>query len=247
MADKGKKKITIKPITFRDTFPIPAIGQLSLDETCPRTVTNSLKEKGYTLGGSLGKGSFGKVYKCIEDATGQAFVCKITLTRKNDIEMAIREMDIMKGLSAHPNLVAWKDGISDAHAIVIVVELCQGGTLWDHMKNKVSYTEEFYPPSFVRSLEEAHEKLKSSLKLKERGWDIENYETSKQRRELDHMFERLKEEKVKVEEQLKMKSSLFNQLEENYEMLRVKENEWGIEKRAFCGEISILERKLDSL
>ncbi|KAM0046567.1 hypothetical protein Hdeb2414_s0009g00317971 [Helianthus debilis subsp. tardiflorus] len=60
------------------------------------------------------------------------------------------------------------------------------------------------------------------------------------------MFERLKEEKVKVEEELKMKSGLFNQFEENYEMLRnrlrVKENE----KRAFCGEILILERKLDS-
>ncbi|XP_035838046.1 uncharacterized protein At4g38062-like [Helianthus annuus] len=60
------------------------------------------------------------------------------------------------------------------------------------------------------------------------------------------MFEWLKEEKVKVEEELKMKSGLFIQLEENYEMLRnrlhVKENE----KHAFCGEISILERKLDS-
>lgn len=69
-------------------------------------------------------------------------------------------------------------------------------------------------------MEEAHEKLKSSLKLKEREWDIETYETSKQIRELDHMCERLKQDKVKLKKQLKVKSGLFKQLEENYQMLR---------------------------
>ncbi|KAJ0895967.1 putative protein kinase CAMK-CDPK family [Helianthus annuus] len=154
MADKGKEKITIEPITFKNISHVPRVPSKTRPrtipgETRPRTIeANSLKEKGYTLGGVLGKGSFAKVYKCIEDATGQAFVCKIMLTRKNDIEMAIREMDIMKGLPTHPNLVAWKDGFSDAHAIVIVMELCQGGTLLDYMKNKVSCTEEFSVPEF---------------------------------------------------------------------------------------------------
>ncbi|XP_076883016.1 calcium-dependent protein kinase 14-like [Bidens hawaiensis] len=149
MADKGQGnkvfvKDVIEPLTFSHGTHT-AIGQLSREKDL-RT-PKLLKEKGYTLGGVLGKGSFAKVYKCTENETGQVFGCKIT--RKigkldEDIEMANTELEIMKGLPVHPNLVAWKDGFNDERTIVILMELCEGGTLFDQMKNKVSPTEEFH-------------------------------------------------------------------------------------------------------
>nr|XP_043625458.1 uncharacterized protein At4g38062-like [Erigeron canadensis] len=99
-------------------------------------------------------------------------------------------------------------------------------------------------------LVEAHEKLQNSLKLKEKQWDAEKYDRDLKEKNLEHMYESLKTEKVKVEEQLKLKISQLSQLEENFQMLKntlhVKQKEWHVEKLDYLGEISILERKLDS-
>ncbi|KAI3773895.1 hypothetical protein L1987_48434 [Smallanthus sonchifolius] len=69
-------------------------------------------------------------------------------------------------------------------------------------------------------------------------------------RERGDMFEKLEEEKVKLEEQLKWKNEQFKHLEEAHEKLRsklcAKEKEWDMERCSFFDDISTLETKLDS-
>ncbi|WVZ57479.1 hypothetical protein U9M48_007859 [Paspalum notatum var. saurae] len=98
----------------------------------------------YTLGRQLGEGLFGTTYLCTEITTGCQYACKSILKTKfqnmQDIEDARREIQIMHYLSGQKNIVNIKDAYEDEEAVHIVMELCEGGELYDRIK-KGSYSE----------------------------------------------------------------------------------------------------------
>ncbi|KAL9260502.1 Calcium-dependent protein kinase 8-like protein [Drosera capensis] len=99
----------------------------------------------YDLGRELGKGEFGITYLATELTTGERHACKsiskMKLRTDVDIEDVRREVEIMKHLPKHPNIVTLKDTYEDDEAVHIVMELCEGGELFDRIVARGHYTE----------------------------------------------------------------------------------------------------------
>ncbi|KAG6792835.1 hypothetical protein POTOM_001994 [Populus tomentosa] len=99
----------------------------------------------YDLGRELGRGEFGVTYLCTDINTGEKFACKSISKKKLrtavDIEDVRREVEIMKHLPAHPNIVSLKASYEDDSAVHIVMELCEGGELFDRIVARGHYTE----------------------------------------------------------------------------------------------------------
>lgn len=99
----------------------------------------------YDLGRELGRGEFGVTYLCTDVNNGEKFACKSISKKKLrtavDIEDVRREVQIMKHLPKHPNIVSLKDTYEDDSAVHIVMELCEGGELFDRIVARGHYTE----------------------------------------------------------------------------------------------------------
>ncbi|KAL3529898.1 hypothetical protein ACH5RR_009220 [Cinchona calisaya] len=99
----------------------------------------------YDLGGELGRGEFGVTYLCTDVDAGDKYACKSISKKKLrtavDIEDVRREVEIMKHLPKHPNIVTLKDTYEDDDAVHIVMELCEGGELFDRIVARGHYTE----------------------------------------------------------------------------------------------------------
>ncbi|CAL5423839.1 unnamed protein product [Camellia sinensis] len=99
----------------------------------------------YDLGRELGRGEFGITYLATDVETGDKFACKSISKSKLrtavDMEDVRREVEIMKHLPKHPNIVSLKDSYEDDDAVHIVMELCEGGELFDRIVARGQYTE----------------------------------------------------------------------------------------------------------
>ncbi|KAG6743849.1 hypothetical protein POTOM_052552 [Populus tomentosa] len=110
-----------------------------------RDPTGKEIEQRYELGRELGRGEFGITYLCTDRETGENFACKSISKKKLrtavDIEDVRREVEIMKHMPRHPNLVTLKDTYEDDSAVHLVMELCEGGELFDRIVARGHYTE----------------------------------------------------------------------------------------------------------
>ncbi|GJT19731.1 calcium-dependent protein kinase 26 [Tanacetum coccineum] len=99
----------------------------------------------YTLGQKLGQGQFGTTYLCTENSTGINYACKSISKRKliskEDVEDVRREIQIMHHLAGHKNIVTIKGAFEDPLYVHIVMELCNGGELFDRIIQRGQYTE----------------------------------------------------------------------------------------------------------
>ncbi|KAL5981993.1 Calcium-dependent protein kinase 14 [Asimina triloba] len=99
----------------------------------------------YDLGRELGRGEFGITYLCTDKTGGEVLACKSISKKKLrtavDIEDVRREVEIMKHLPKHPNIVSLTDAYEDDNAVHIVMELCEGGELFDRIVARGHYTE----------------------------------------------------------------------------------------------------------
>uniref|UniRef100_A0A0V0IPX3 non-specific serine/threonine protein kinase n=1 Tax=Solanum chacoense TaxID=4108 RepID=A0A0V0IPX3_SOLCH len=102
-------------------------------------------EATYELGRELGRGEFGVTYLSTDKVSGDVYACKSISKKKLrtrvDIEDVRREVEIMKHLPKHPNIVTLKDTYEDDNAVHIVMELCEGGELFDRIVARGHYTE----------------------------------------------------------------------------------------------------------
>ncbi|KAL0337970.1 UNVERIFIED_CONTAM: Calcium-dependent protein kinase [Sesamum calycinum] len=75
----------------------------------------------YELGRELGRGEFGITYLCTDKSNGEVFACKSISKKKLrtrvDIEDVRREVEIMRHLPKHPNIVSLKDTYEDDNAV----------------------------------------------------------------------------------------------------------------------------------
>ncbi|KEH24280.1 calmodulin-domain kinase CDPK protein [Medicago truncatula] len=99
----------------------------------------------YKLGDELGKGKFGTTSLCLEKSTRKTYACKaipkVKLFRENDIEDVRREIEIMHHLVGIPNVISIKGAYEDPVVVYIVMELCEGGELFDRIVERRHYTE----------------------------------------------------------------------------------------------------------
>ncbi|GFZ17107.1 calmodulin-domain protein kinase 7 [Actinidia rufa] len=99
----------------------------------------------YDLGRELGRGEFGIRYLAIDVESGEKYACKSISKKKlrtaGDIEDVSREVEIMRHLPKHPNIVTLKDTYEDDNAIHIVMELYEVRELFDQIVTRGHYTE----------------------------------------------------------------------------------------------------------
>ncbi|KAK9146141.1 hypothetical protein Sjap_006044 [Stephania japonica] len=100
----------------------------------------------YRLGKELGRGEFGITYQCTDLETGETLACKsIAKSRiqtQIDLEDVQREAEIMRMLPKHPNIVSLREAYEDKEAVHLVMELCEGGELFDRIVQRGHYTEQ---------------------------------------------------------------------------------------------------------
>jgi len=87
----------------------------------------------YKIESTLGKGSFATVKKAKNRATGERFAVKVLSKKKMSDEDKIAmhtEIEILKSVD-HPNIVRLIDIFEDDRHWCLVMELMQGGELFD--------------------------------------------------------------------------------------------------------------------
>ncbi|KAL8196093.1 hypothetical protein R6Q57_025093 [Mikania cordata] len=141
----NKKKKNNKPNPYANAYrTIPESGTRFKLYVLKNPTGHDISKR-YNLGRELGRGEFGVTYLCTDLETGERFACKSILKKKLktsiDIEDVKREVEIMKHLPKHPNIVAIKDTYEDNNAVHIVMELCEGGELFDRIVARGHYTE----------------------------------------------------------------------------------------------------------
>ncbi|CAL9187735.1 unnamed protein product [Musa hybrid cultivar] len=99
----------------------------------------------YSFGRELGRGQFGVTYLVVHRETGKQLACKAIATRKlvrqDDLDDVRREIQIMHHLTGHRNIVELKGAYEDRHSVNLVMELCEGGELFDRIIAKGHYSE----------------------------------------------------------------------------------------------------------
>lgn len=106
-------------------------------------------EEKYELGDVVGSGTFGKVFKAVEKASGKEFAVKRMPKRfgaaggamdKYYVRRIRNEVDIGSHLGRSLNIAYMYAAFEDDSNVDIVMELCCGGTLWDAILKGDGYT-----------------------------------------------------------------------------------------------------------
>ncbi|KAK3162375.1 hypothetical protein QOZ80_1BG0088810 [Eleusine coracana subsp. coracana] len=99
----------------------------------------------YALDRELGRGEFGVTYLCMDRDTKELLACKSISKRKLrtavDVEDVRREVAIMRHLPKSPSIVSLREAYEDEGAVHLVMELCEGGELFDRIVARGHYTE----------------------------------------------------------------------------------------------------------
>ncbi|GFY83783.1 calcium-dependent protein kinase 13 [Actinidia rufa] len=102
-------------------------------------------EEKYVVDRELGRGEFGVTYLCIDRGTRELLACKSISKRKLrtavDVDDVRREVAIMKHLPKNSSIVSLKEACEDDNAVHLVMELCEGGELFDRIVARGHYTE----------------------------------------------------------------------------------------------------------
>ncbi|KAG2644550.1 calcium-dependent protein kinase 22-like [Panicum virgatum] len=104
----------------------------------------------YRLGAELGRGEFGVTRRCEDAATGEALACK-TIRRKRlllrragpDADDVRREVEITRRMSelGEGRVVRLREACEDDDGVHLVMELCEGGELFDRIFEREHYSE----------------------------------------------------------------------------------------------------------
>ncbi|XP_066363046.1 calcium-dependent protein kinase 16 [Miscanthus floridulus] len=102
-------------------------------------------EEKYALDRELGRGEFGVTYLCMDRGTRELLACKSISKRKLrtpvDVEDVRREVAIMRHLPKSASIVSLREAFEDDGAVHLVMELCEGGELFDRIVARGHYTE----------------------------------------------------------------------------------------------------------
>jgi len=87
----------------------------------------------YDMGEALGKGGFGTVHAAKHRRTGEAVAIKsLPKDKVSDAETLHLEVEFLK-VADHPNVIRYYESFEDAENLHLVMELCSGGALSEHI------------------------------------------------------------------------------------------------------------------
>ncbi|CAA0826633.1 Calcium-dependent protein kinase 10 [Striga hermonthica] len=129
----------------RDRRPNPFAQSPSANRVLKDLAPQARISDKYTLGRELGRGEFGVTYLCTDREMREALACKSISKKKLrtavDIEDVRREVAILSSLPEHANIVKLRATYEDEEAVHLVMELCEGGELFDRIVARGHYSE----------------------------------------------------------------------------------------------------------
>lgn len=100
--------------------------------------------KGYELVDVVGRGSFSVVYKALNQKKTAFVAIKVIMkkhiTTSGDSDHLEREIHVMDSIH-HPNVLALLEHFEDDDYFYLVMEFCDGGSLFDHIRKGVKIRE----------------------------------------------------------------------------------------------------------
>ncbi|XP_066361661.1 LOW QUALITY PROTEIN: calcium-dependent protein kinase 15-like [Miscanthus floridulus] len=129
--------------TSASPAPAPPGGATNIGRVLGRPMEDV--RASYTFGRELGRGQFGVTYLATHKPTGRRYACKSIATRKlahrDDVDDVRREVQIMHHLTGHRSIVELRGAYEDRHSVNLVMELCEGGELFDRIIARGHYSE----------------------------------------------------------------------------------------------------------
>mmetsp|Transcript_15645 Transcript_15645/g.29505 ORF Transcript_15645/g.29505 Transcript_15645/m.29505 type:complete len:662 (-) Transcript_15645:98-2083(-) len=107
-------------------------------------MSNSEFLSSYLMKEMIGKGAFGTVWKAEDNQTHVNVAVKVIDRRKlkpKDDEAVYQEVNVMKNLRMHPNIVNLVNFFESETLFHVVLELAEGGDLFDRLSKRRFYTE----------------------------------------------------------------------------------------------------------
>lgn len=101
-------------------------------------------EETYTLGEELGKGAYATVYRCTHRQRGDQWAVKMVDKSKagpKDISDVMHEVNMMKVVGQHPNVVRLNEFFDTPATMYLVLEVLEGGMLFDRIVKLKHYSE----------------------------------------------------------------------------------------------------------
>lgn len=96
----------------------------------------------YEIQAVLGSGLCSTVRKCVEKSTGISYAVKIVeFNSPSEREQTLNEVELMKLIGSHPNIILVHDTFESDSFIFIVMELCPNGELFDYLTRVVRLSE----------------------------------------------------------------------------------------------------------
>lgn len=127
--------------------PVPSKAQvMARSLTVAAQAQDRKLDDDYDLREELGSGSLGKVYRAVDRRTGEHWAVKIVSTRQFSMDKSfsldelLGEARMLRTVS-HPAIVSVRDAYSSPEAFAIVMQLVEGGDLFDRVVRKGSYPE----------------------------------------------------------------------------------------------------------
>mmetsp|Transcript_15054 Transcript_15054/g.46759 ORF Transcript_15054/g.46759 Transcript_15054/m.46759 type:complete len:487 (+) Transcript_15054:58-1518(+) len=114
--------------------------------TLAATASDRNLEKDFQLCEEIGSGTIGKVYRAISRASGQFFAAKIIPTRRFAFQRTFSAADLLEEARmlrnlCHPAIVSVHDAYNEADSFAIVMQLVEGGDLFDRIVKRGRYPE----------------------------------------------------------------------------------------------------------
>mmetsp|Transcript_18520 Transcript_18520/g.29387 ORF Transcript_18520/g.29387 Transcript_18520/m.29387 type:complete len:372 (+) Transcript_18520:142-1257(+) len=109
-------------------------------------------KKVYSIGSKLGTGGFAVVRKCKRRTDGVVFALKVINKKnldKDDLVILESEVNIMRVIS-HPNIVKLYDVFDSRSKMCLVLDLLEGGELFDRIIEKGHFSEKDAQASFTQ-------------------------------------------------------------------------------------------------
>ncbi|CEG44472.1 camk protein kinase [Plasmopara halstedii] len=103
---------------------------------------NIEKRGQYALSKELGRGGFSIVRLAIDTKTKQTLAAKIFDSKSSSMESIQAEINILRHLGTHPNIVSLRDVLYLENETIMLTDLVEGGELFDFIVNMGSVSEQ---------------------------------------------------------------------------------------------------------
>ena len=103
----------------------------------PNRVPRQIAGK-YRVGDQVGKGAFGSVYKSLDIDNGSTVAIKAIPVQNigsQKLQIIMQEVELLKALDNHPNIVKYIDSITEKGFLLIVLEFVDNRSLQHHLQS----------------------------------------------------------------------------------------------------------------